>query len=135
MPTHLELPVEVRSRFATSLLTQTVLWRCHSLSHLCGVFRQLLARCTAVLRLHLMLLFVTPRSAGARCPFWAWNACSMYCCTQDLKSRSGSFAVKLTLCVCHAMRLRLSQLSSGRVELDLFCCTSFNAGIAFHVND
>ena len=58
-------------------------------------------------------------------------ACSGYCCTQDLNSRSGSFAVKLTLCVCRA--LRLSQLFSGRAELDLFCCTSFNAGIAFHV--
>ena len=38
------------------------------LAHLCGVFRQLLARCTAVLLLYSMLLFVTPGSGGARCP-------------------------------------------------------------------
>ena len=93
------------------------------LVHFSGVFREFLARCTAVaVELHalsFMFLFVTPGSGVARCPSWVL---------------AHLLQALLTLCVCHATRLRLSQLFSGRVELDwLFCCTSFNAGTAFHV--
>ena len=44
-----------------------------------------------------------------------------------------SVSFLLTRGVSRATRLRLSHLSSGRVELHLFCCTPFNAGIALHV--
>ena len=77
------------------------------LVHFSGVFRQFLARCTPVAvevhALRFMLLCVTPGYGVARCP-----------------SRVSQRLLQalLTLCVCHATRLRLSQLSSGRVELE-----------------
>ena len=105
LPTHLELHVEAHSRFAVSLLTQAVLKK-----YLCLLYTSLVcfgefpSRCTAGLLLNLMLCLSLLDLVELDAPPRLWYACSKCYWAQDLKSRSGPYAVMLTLCVwsCHA---------------------------------
>ena len=93
--THLEHPVEDHcDRCRSSFFVDSS--RRLSYPHLLCV-SSVSSRCTAGLLLTLSMCLSLLDLVELACSSWAWFVFFRHCCTQDLKSRSASFGVSLTL--------------------------------------